>query len=195
MDTLKTAREIGFAETAINIAKVCNSVDIVQKVGASMPLPSENIASNIKTIAEWLLDFNKNKYMFLVPEIAIIEEMGKLSDKPIEVIIAIPCDMDEDAKERLKNNLPHTINVSILEEPYFPQSFYPGNGLIVVSGYLGGERAMVLPDTYRMFEHYNGFLGRKVFVPYIETNAARRYNEWMEISSQNISAKWRESHE
>lgn len=191
MNLLKTAREIGFFETAINLAKVSNSADVIQKVGVSMPLPDEDINTKMTQIAKWLLSFGKSKYMFLMPEIALIDEIYKLTDRHIEVIIAVPCDLEQDAKERLSNNLPHGITVTILEEPYFPQSFFPGNGMMVVSGYLGGGRTMVLPDTYRMVEHYNGFLGKKVFIPYVELDTAMRHNEWMEISPQRLSAKWR----
>lgn len=191
MDIQRTAREIGLFETAVNLAKVSNSADVIQNIGASMPLPDENIEARVEKIAEWLLSFGKSKYMFLMPEIALIEEMGKHVNSETEVIIAVPCDLDQEAKERLNNNLPHGVEVTALEEPYFPQSFFPGNGMMVISGYLGGDRAMVLPDTYRMVEHYNGFLGKKVFVPYKELAAAMRYRGWMEISQQRLSAKWR----
>lgn len=191
MDIQRTAREIGLFETAVNLAKVSNSADVIQKVGASMPLPDENIGTRVEKIAEWLLSFGKSKYMFLMPEIALIEEIGKHANSETEVIIAVPCDLDQEAKERLNNNLPHGVVVTVLEEPYFPQSFFPGNGMMVISGYLGGDRAMVLSDTYRMVEHYNGFLGKKVFVPYKELDAAMRYKGWMEISQQRLSAKWR----
>ena len=191
MDMQKTAREIGLFETAVNLAKVSSSADVIHKVGALMPLPDEEIEGRVGQAAEWLLSFGKSKYMFLTPEIALIEEMGKLANSKTEVIIAVPCDLEQEAKERLNNNLPHGVTVAILEEPYFPQSFFPGNGMIVISGYLGGDRAMVLPDTYRMVEHYSGFLGKKVFVPYKELDAAMWYEGWMEINQQRLNAKWR----
>ena len=190
MDMQKTAREIGLFETGINLSKVCNSTDVIQKVGASMPLPDGDIAYRIPQIATWLHGFGKSKYMFLTPEIALIEEMAKLSSQK-EVIIAIPCDLEGEAKERLRNNLPRGIEVTILEEPYFPQSFFPGNGLMVVCGYSAGGRPMVLPDTYRMVEHYSGFLGKKVFIPYKELETAARYDGWLEVSQQRLSTKWR----
>ena len=190
MDMQKTAREIGLFETGINLSKVCNSTDVIQKVGASMPLPDEDIANRVPKIAAWLHGFGKSKYMFLTPEIALIEEMTKLPNQK-EVIIAIPCDLEGEAKERLRNNLPRGIEVTVLEEPYFPQSFFPGNGLMVVCGYSAGGRPMVLPDTYRMVEHYSGFLGKKVFIPYKELETAARYDGWLEVSQQRLSAKWR----
>ena len=191
MDIQKTAREIGLFETAVNLANVSSSADVIRKVGASMPLPDEDIGIRVGQIAEWLLSFGKRKYMYLTPEIALIEEMGRRSNGEAEVIIAVPCDLEQEARERLNNNLPHGVMVTVLEEPYFPQSFFPGNGMIVISGYSCGERAMVLPDTYRMVEHYSGFLGKRVFVPYKELDVAIRYDGWMEISQQRLSAKWR----
>lgn len=185
------AREIGLFETAVNLAKVSNSADVIRKVGASMPLPDEGMEVRVNRIAEWLLSFGKSKYMFLMPEIALIEEMEKLTNNKIEAIIVVSCDLDPEAKERLNNNLPRGVVITVLEEPHFLQSFFPKNGMIVISGYLGGDRAMILPDTYRMVEHYSGFFGKKVFVPYKELDAATRYDGWMEISQQRLSAKWR----
>lgn len=54
MDMQKAAREIGLFETGINLSKVCTSTDVIQKVGASMPLPDEDIADRISRIAAWL---------------------------------------------------------------------------------------------------------------------------------------------
>lgn len=50
---------------------------------------------------------------------------------------------------------------------------------------------MVLPDTYRMVDHYSGFLGKKVFIPYKEIDAAIRYDGWLEVSQQRLSTRWR----
>ena len=190
MDIQKTAREIGLFETSINLSKVCKSNDVIQKVGHSMPLPDEDVANRVPQIAKWLHSFGKSKYLFLTPEIALIEEMSKFSSQD-EVIIAIPSNLEGDAKERLRNNLPRDIEITILEETYFPQSFFPGNGLLVVCGYSANERPMVLHDTYRMVEHYRGFRGKKVFISYKELETAARYDGWLEISQQRLSTKWR----
>lgn len=190
MNMQKIAREIGLLETGINLSTVCSSNDVIQKVGASLPLPDEDIAEKIPQIASWLHSLGKSKYMFLTPEIALIEELAKI-DEHAEVIIAIPCDLEAEAKERLTNNLPRKADVTILEEPHFPQSFFPGNGVMVISGYSAAERAMVLPDTYRMIEHYSGFHGKKVFIPYKELDTAARYNGWYEVNQKKLSMKWR----
>ena len=193
MDILKTAREIGVFETAVNLAKVKNSTEVIQKIGTSMPLPDENTESYVSLIADWLIGFGKRKYMFLTPEIALIEEIGRQTNGEAEIIIAIPCDLESEAKERLINNLPRVGLVTTLEEPYFPRSFFPSNGMIVISGYLGGNRPMVLHDTYRLVEHYSDFHGKKVFVPFLELDKATRYDGWMEIGQHRLNARWRKA--
>ncbi len=190
MNMQKVAREIGFFETGINLSKVLASEDVRQKIGASMPFPDENIAGTVSMIAKWLHSFGKSKYMFLTPEIALIEEISKLENQE-EVIIVIPCDLETEARERIRKNIPRNICVTTLEEPYFPQSFFPGNGIMVVTGYSASGRVMVLPDTYRLIEHYSGFLGKKVFVPYKEIETAAHYEGWIEISRHKISTIWR----
>lgn len=189
----RTAREIGLFETAVNIARVRQSAEVVRKAGAAMPLPDADIEERVAQAARGLLDFHKSKYLFLTPEIALVEAMAKQTGGGVETMLAVPCDMDREAKERLKQNLPRGIGVTVLEEPYFPEDFFPGNGLLVVCGYGAGERAMTLPETYRMVEHYSGFLGKKVFVPYVELSGAVRYDGWMEVSRQRFTEKWRMS--
>ncbi len=190
MDILKTAKEIGLFETAMNLSKVAESPDIMEKAGETLPLPPNDMAKRIQKAARWLQSFSKQKLMFLTPEIALIEEMSS-QGMDTEAMILIPCDLDNDAKERLMANLPHGMKVEVLEEPYFPDGFYPGNGIMVTCGYLAGGRTMVMQDTYRMAEHYAGFLGKKVFVPYAELETSVRYPGWMELGQQRISEKWR----
>lgn len=191
MDMQKTVREIGLFETAVNLSQVCDSSDVQTKVGAFMPLPDENISQNIKSIAKWLLSFNKKKYLFMLPEIALVDAIADFTNNDIEIIFAIPCDMNPEAKARLENNLPNQLPVSILEEPFFPSDFFPGNGMIVVSGYMAGDRTMVFSDTYRLIEHYNGFLGKRAFVPYSKLAPACRYDGWLEVGQQRFNIKWR----
>lgn len=191
MDMLDIARVIGFFEVGSNLVDVSNSSEVIMKAGATMPLPDESIKVGIEHIADWLLAFDKNQIMYLSPEIALIEAIERKKHNDINHIIALPCDLDSDTKERINNNLPKSANVTVLDEPFFPQNFFPGNSLIVICGYSGGDRAMVMNDTYRMVEHYGGFLGKKVFVPYRELDIASRYDGWMEVNPQRISEKWR----
>lgn len=191
MDIQKTAQEIGLFETAINVSRVRESADVARKVGAAMPLPDANIAERAVRAARWLLSFGKRKYLFLTPEIALVEAMAELAPGRVEAIIVIPSDLEEEAKVRLKNNLPDGIAAPPLEEPYFPGGFLPKNGILVSCGYTAGERVMTLPDTYRMVEHYSSFPGRKAFIPYVELEQAAGYDGWIEISSKRFNEKWR----
>lgn len=190
MDMLKTVREIGFFETGCNLVEVIDSKDVRAKASAIMPLPDSTLVESISNITEWLYAFGKEKYMFLSPEIAIVDKLAEKNPNS-EAIMLIPCDMDQEVKERLRGNIPKSMNVSLLEEPYFPESFYPGNGILIICGYLAGGRMMVLPETYRMIDHYSGFWGKKVFVPYVELADAVRYGGWMEIGNDKINMVWR----
>lgn len=194
MDMLKTAREIGFFETGINLEKVLNSNDVKTKAGAVMPLPDTGLTDDIKEIIEWLVAFGKSKYMFLTPEIALIEKIA-LIHSWYEAIILIPCDMENEVKDRLKDNLPRDMRVYLLKEPYFPELFSPGNGILVVCGYMADERIMVLPETYRLIEHYSGFWGKKVFVPYTKLANAVRYEGWLEVGADKFNMIWRKNNE
>lgn len=191
MNIQSIAREIGLFETALNLESVHSSAEVIQKVGDSMPLPETGTKERIIHIAKWLLASGKKKFLFLTPEIALIEEISKDLCTDIEIIIALPTDMEPDVKDRLKHNIPRGIHISLLEEPYFPESFFPSNSMIVVCGYAGGDREMVLSDTYRMIQHYCVFLGKKIFVPYIELPAGLRYNGWLALNRQQINGKWR----
>lgn len=195
MDIQKTAKEIGVFETAINLSFVSESPEVTHKISDSFPMPPVDITERTKLVAEWLLSFGKTKYMFLSPEIAVIEEMAKAANRPLEMIITVPCDMDEDSKTRLANNLPSKVTTIILEEPYFPTSFFPGNGMMVVSGYAAGGRTMIFPDTYRLIEHYSGFLGKKAFIPYTEIATSARYDGWMELNQQRVDIAWRSNYD
>lgn len=196
MDLQRIGKEIGLFLTAINLVAVMDSPAVQDKVGVSMPLPDSNTEEKVNDIVKWLTGFGKRKYMFLTPEIAVIEKLLNQTDNKAEIIIAVPCDLDLEIKERLKNNLPHGgAKVELLEEPHFPSNLYPSNGMIVTCGYLGGDRSMVMIDTYRMVEHYSSFQGRKVFIPYVELSSAARYDGWMEVMQERITDKWRSEHE
>lgn len=195
MDMIRTAKEIGLFEAGINLSKVCNSDDVCSKAGAFMPLPDKNIADEVPRIAAWLHDFGKRKYLFLTPEIALIEALAELSDGA-EAIIALPGNLSPDAKERIQNNLPRKMHVSSISETFFPQRFFPADSMIVVCGYSAGGRAMVLSETYRMVEHYSGqrgFHGKWAFIPYKELDVAVRYDGWMEVGAQRLSTAWSSS--
>ena len=190
MDVMKTVREIGFFETACNISIVADSETVRSRVEESMPMPDDDFASSIERVTEWLMQYGKRKLMLLSPEIAIIEALAQKGMGEYEIILVIPSDMDPESKQRLKNNIPKEIQVQLLEEPFFPDNFLPRNGLIVAFGCIGGNRLMVLPETYSMIEHYSKFLGRKVFVPYVNCEYPVRLGEWIEVGYGKFEGVW-----
>lgn len=195
MDVIKTTREIGFFMACENIVAVLDSEDVRVKVGVDMPLPDSDFIKRMNNAVDWLAGFGKTKYMFLTPEIALIERISSDEDKT-EAIIVAPFDMDAEIKIRLKNNLPKNMKVTLLEETKFPKAvgidFRPRNGLLVVTGYLAGDRIMVLPETYRLINSYaNGFMGKTVFVPYATIQESIRYCDWIEVDSGKFSQIWR----
>jgi hypothetical protein len=196
MDAIKTVREIGTFMANENIAAVLASEDVRAKVGAVMPLPGINFNESINKVADWLSSFGKCKYLFFSPEIALIERLSGCENKT-ESIIMVPCDMDQEVKSRLNDNLPKNMKVELLEETKYPESkgidFRPRNGIIVISGYLAGERVMVLPETYRLINSYGtGFMGKMVFVPYTAIKESIRYADWLEVEGDKFSEIWRD---
>lgn len=193
MDMLRTVREIGFWETGHNLEKVLRSDAVRRKAGETFPLPDKGVADSIERLAVYLAGLGKRKYMFLTPEIAVIEKLAALDKRGSEALILVPCDMEIEVKERLRDNLPKEMKVSLLEEPYFPKDFLPGNGVLIACGYITGNKAMVLSETFRMIEHYREFRGKKVFVPYVEMEGGVRYTGWKEISTEKFSMIWRKA--
>ena len=121
MDAIKTVREIGTFMANENIAAVLASEDVRAKVGAVMPLPGINFNESINKVADWLSSFGKCKYLFFSPEIALIERLSGCENKT-ESIIMVPCDMDQEVKSRLNDNLPKNMKVELLEETKYPES-------------------------------------------------------------------------
>lgn len=196
MNILKTIREIGHFEASINLAKYIKSNDIVEQVGNSFPLPNEGIISKTDAASIWLTRFNKNKYFFLTPEIAVIESMIKYVPKNTEFLILKPSDMDEEIFERLSKNRPKGAKVNFINEPFPCEDFYPDNGMIVICGYTAGEHLMVLPETCRAANHYyNEFHGKICFVPFAEEEAASRYANWIELNPKMNLIVWRDKNE
>jgi hypothetical protein len=49
---------------------------------------------------------------------------------------------------------------------------------------------MVLPETYRLIDHYGGFKGRKLFIPYVTIPTPAPYDEWIEMDIRKFSMVW-----
>lgn len=196
MDAIKTVREIGTFMANENIVAVINSEDVKSKIGAVMPLPGNDFEEYMDRAADYIAGFGKSKYMFFSPEMGLIERLPSCKDRT-ESIIMVPSDMDPEIKERIKENLPKNMNVALLDETKYPESvgieFRPRNGIIIVSGYLAGDRIMVLPESYRLINSYgNGFMGKIVFVPYTSIQESTRYTDWLEIGADKFNEIWRD---
>lgn len=162
MNVLRTAEEIGLVQVGLNVVELLSSEELRNKVGAVMPLPSIKLKDNVEKMVAWIAELGKSKLMFLTPEIALFDIIPKyIADA--EVIVLVPCSMDDEVKGRLAENIPANVTASLLNEPYFPDEFIPSNGVIVACGYMANGRLMVLPETYRMIEHYKDFYGKFVF--------------------------------
>ena len=182
MDILKTAREIGFFELGQNLMNIQKSSSLVWRIEERMPLPDDDFLNILSDIPRRMKALGKAKCFFLTPEIALIERLSS-SDGITDAAIAIPSDMEKESVERMRNNIPRNINVSLLPEPGFPNAFLPCNGVIFVCGYMAGNHQMVLPETYRMINHYWGFTGKKIFIPYVTRTASVKYYDWLETTS------------
>lgn len=196
MDAIKTVREIGTFMANENIVAVIDSEDVRSKVGAVMPLPGNDFEEYMDRAADYVASFGKSKYMFFSSEMGLIERLPSCKDRT-ESIIMVPGDMDPEIKERIKDNLPKNMNVALLDETKYPESvgieFRPRNGIIIVSGYLAGDRIMVLPETYRLINSYcNGFMGKVVFVPYTSIQESTRYTDWLEVGADKFNEIWRD---
>lgn len=184
MDIREIVKEVGYFETCLNLLPVRDSSDVTEKVSAHMPMPSADMETFLSDCAKRIAEKGKQKIFFLTPEIALIEKLTKYAEKIETVLVAIPSDMEEDMRERISDNRLGALNVQMIQEPFFPEGFSPKNGLIAISGFVIGDRTMVSKEVYRMAEHYRGFLGQKIFLPYVSLHSAERYDGWLEISSE-----------
>lgn len=192
MNVLRTAEEIGLVQVGLNVAELLSSEELRNKVGAVMPLPSIKLKDNVEKMVAWIAELGKSKLMFLTPEIALFDIIPKyIADA--EVIALVLCSMDDEVKGRLAENIPANVTVSLLNEPYFPDEFIPSNGVIVACGYMANGRLMVLPETYRLIEHYKDFYGKFVFLPYVKIDEFIKYEEWIEINPDKFNLIWRDA--
>lgn len=187
MDIRGIVKEIGYFETVRNLQYVDSRSEAVQRVLSEMPLPSESAEETISKCTEMIRKKRKKKIFFLTPEIALIEKLAEQPDGIETILIALPSDLDEEICGRIGNNRMKDMDIRLIKEPFFPEEFYPKNGLIAVSGFLAGDRTMVSGEVYRMTEHYSGFLGQKIFLPYVSLPFAERYDGWLEISPERFS--------
>lgn len=192
MDIINTMKEIGIIETAVNLAAVGGSSSVVEKVIPYAPFPDSNISQYVESITDWISGFNKKKYFFFTPELYLIESLARKTEE-CEAFIAVPSDLDSFIAENIRNNLPDSMKVSVLNEPFFPTEFRLGNGIIIVCGWMNGERLYVLKNTYRLIKHYIEFEGKKIFIPYVMTSGMNVSDDWIEVDRRFFELNWRDS--
>ena len=185
--------EIGAFQLAANLSEVRESPEIQLLAYGNMPLPGNNVSARIDAIASWLIGFGRHQLIFLSPEGALASAMHRLAPHAeLELFYIVPPAMDAEIKERIKNNLPKGGKVNVLNDYDSLDRFFPRNTIRVISGYLGGDRLMIPGDMYRLIDqHSREFYGRKVFVPYVELDAAVRYNGWIELDRERVNDVWR----
>lgn len=192
MDLIAVINEVGLFEASANLAGIDHSV-LAAALDGQMPLPPISCAEAAASAANWLLSFNKTRFMFLTPEIQLIEAMSAQTQRPLVCEYVLPFNVDPEIKGRLQANLPtiRTIRVSTLDEPAFPVDFYPSNGLIVACGFTSGHRAMVLPETYRMLNHYKDFRGHIVFCSVFDAKDVCSFDTWLQAPNGVFSHQLR----
>ncbi len=164
IDLCRNICELGLLKTVQVLQEVGNDA-IPEHLLTELPLLPQNtfISERVAEIHDAIIASGKREILLLSPEIALLEF---LSDEPhIHFQIIIPHDMDKDMVKRIQNNIPTGVDVTFLNEPFFPRDFFPSNGLLMAFGFQNDNRCLLLRDTLRLMEHYKGFMGKKVFVP------------------------------
>ena len=110
--------------------------------------------------------------------------MSKTAPEDTEFIIVLPYDMGPVQKCIIREKFPPDLNITMIQEPAFPQAFYPANGLMVICGCAFDGKAAVPLETYRLIEHYKDFVGKKAWVPYAEISVPEPCEGWVILNKK-----------
>ncbi len=177
--------EIGVVETALNISKYINDSQIVYESSRFIPFPDAEFHERIYRIAKHIKSLKKEKILLLTPDIALIELL-KDSEFISEILVCISSELNEETKERISNNLPTGIKVTLIDENTFPKNFNTLNAAIVAVGYSGKDKAIILRENYKMMSAYNGFYGMKVLVSCQDDVCNERPIGWIAINTSEF---------
>lgn len=178
--------EIGLIETALNISKYIDDSQIVSESIKFMPFPDANFRERTIQIAEQIKSLNKEKILILTPEIALIELL-KDSANISEILICISSEMNDEAKERISNNIPiGKAKVTLIDENTFPKDFSPANAAIVAVGYADRDKAIILRENYKMLNVYNKFYGMKLLISSQNDVSNERPMGWIAINASEF---------
>lgn len=177
--------EIGVIETALNIGKYIDDPNIVIESGRFMPFPDADFYKRTVDISEQIKALKKEKILILTPDIALIE-LIKNSEYISEILVCISSELSYEAKERISNNLPIGIKVTLIDENTFPKDFTPSNAAIVAVGYADREKAIILRENYKMLNVYNKFYGMKVLISPQNGMSNERPMGWIAINTSEF---------
>lgn len=163
IDIKSNINETGVVETLYVLHNYTNSSEITNDASLHLPIPDDDIHNKLNSIVNSLAELKKKKFLFLTPEIAVIERLDAVECVE-EVIICLPSDYDEDTYERIFNNKPVNVKITFIKENEVPLDFNGKNAAIVAFGFCDDERALVLNYNYRMMERYKAFYGYKILV-------------------------------
>ena len=174
--------EIGVIETALNIGKYIDDSQIVIESSRFMPFPDADFYKRTTDIAEQIKSLKKEKILLLTPDIALIE-LIKNSEYISEILVCVSSELNDEAKERISNNLPAGIKVTLIDENTFPKDFTPSNAAIVAVGYADREKAIILRENYKMLNVYNKFYGMKLLISPQNSVSNERPMGWIAINT------------
>jgi hypothetical protein len=162
MNIISTISEIGILETARVVSK--NRSGSLHTVGYLPTLNSDNVEKCIDDFAKTLINSEKIKIFLMIPEIALLEKLSEAKWNG-SVILALPFDMDDESKERIKANIPVGVHTSFINEGTYPLAFRPDNGVLVCTGIAPNEFRQYLPPACcRMMALYKVFQGERILL-------------------------------
>jgi len=155
--------ETGILETLCILNNHKSDYEIISNASLYLPIPRDDIHSKVDEIVDNLCRLKKEKFLFLTPEIAIIEKLCN-TDTVKEIFVCLPSDYNEETYERIFNNKPSGIKVTFIKENEIPLNFTGNNAAIIGFGFCDKERAIILNHNYRMMERYKSFYGYRILV-------------------------------
>ncbi|MBQ6686893.1 MAG: hypothetical protein IJN03_00025 [Bacilli bacterium] len=155
--------ETGIMETLCVLNNHKQDYEIIANASLYLPIPEDDIHAKLDEIVDNLCRLKKEKFLFLTPEIAIIEKLCDKKDVK-EILVCLPSGYNEETYERIFNNKPTGIKVTFINENEVPLNFTGNNAAIVGFGFCDNERAIILNYNYRMMERYKSFYGYRILV-------------------------------
>lgn len=174
--------ETGVIETVQILSKFETDPDLYSDCSMYCPIPDPAFQINVEKTVDSLLSINKEKLLFLTPEIPIIEGLAKRSNPP-RIIVSLPSGLDSETINSIRRNTPDTIDVRFIGENDSPSDFTDKNAAIIVFGFSDGDRTLILNYNYRMMEHYKLFYGLRILVSCAANMSSARPLGWAPVNT------------